>query len=145
MKAAAKARMSLVLDCSITLAWILPGETTEAIQRVRDLVSECGAWVPALWRLEVANVLEVGVRRGRHDAEFRDNTLADLALLPIQVDTETNTQAWGAILRLAERYRLTLYDAAHLELALRRGLPLATMDVDLRSATLAAGGQLMPV
>ena len=136
--------MGLVLDCSITLAWILPGETAEAIQRVRDFVSEGGAWVPSLWRLEVANVLEVGVRRGRHDADFRDRTLADLALLPIQTDAETSQQAWNATLRLAQRYRLTVYDAAYLELALRRSLPLATLDLELRSATLAAGAQLLP-
>jgi predicted nucleic acid-binding protein len=76
----------------------------------------------------------MGVRRKRHDAAFRDATLADLAQLPIQVDAETDQHAWGATLHLAERYQLTLYDAAYLELALRRDLPLATLDEDLRQA-----------
>jgi predicted nucleic acid-binding protein len=129
--------MNLVLDCSIALAWIYADEITEPVRQVFDTVSEGGAWVPGLWRLEVANVLEMGVRRKLHDAAFRDSTLADLAQLPIQVDTETDRQAWGATLRLAERHQLTLYDAAYLELALRRNLPLASLDEDLRRAARA--------
>jgi predicted nucleic acid-binding protein len=129
--------MNLVLECSIALTWIYADETTEPVRQVFDTVSEGGAWVPGLWRLEVANVLEMGVRRKRHDAAFRDSTLADLAQLPIQVDTETDRQAWDATLRLAERHQLTLYDAAYLELALRRNLPLASLDEDLRRAARA--------
>lgn len=126
--------MSLVLDSSITLAFVYGDETTEAIRRIFEALSESGAWVPGIWRLEVANVLEMGVRRKRHSADFRDATLADLAQLPIQVDGETDRQAWGVTLRLAERHHLTLYDASYLELALRRGLPLATLDEDLWAA-----------
>jgi len=81
----------------------------------------------------------MGVRRGRHDAAFRDATLADLALFPISVDPETDRQAWGPTVRLAERHRLTLYDAAYLELAQRRGLPLATLDTELRNAASTEG------
>lgn len=126
--------MSLVLDSSVTLAWIYTEETTSEIREVLNQVADYGAWVPALWRLEIANILEMGVRRKRHDAAFRDATLGDLLLLPLYVDTETDQRAWGPILRLAERYRLTLYDAAYLELAQRRSLPLATLDGDLRRA-----------
>lgn len=131
--------MSLILDSSVTLAWVYSDETTEAIRHVFSLVSEDGAWVPGLWKLEVANILEIGVRRGRHDAAFRDATLADLALLPISLDPETDRQAWGATRQVAGRHRLTLYDAAYLELALRRGLPLATLDAELRSAARSEG------
>jgi len=126
--------MSLVLDSSMTLAWVYSDETTQAVNQVFDLLSTTGGWVPAIWRLEVANVLEMGTRRKRHGRDFRDATLADLAQLPIQVDGETNQQAWGATLHLATRHQLTLYDAAYLELALRRNLPLATLDQDLRRA-----------
>jgi predicted nucleic acid-binding protein len=101
---------------------------------VFERVIESGAWVPALWRLEVANVLEMGVRKRRSSASFRDAALADLAQLPIAVDPETDRQAWGPIAKLAARHRLTVYDAAYLELARRRGLPLATLDQDLRAA-----------
>jgi predicted nucleic acid-binding protein len=124
----------LILDSSATLAWIYADEITHAIRQVFDLLRENGAWVPSLWRLEVANILEMGVRRARHDVAFRDATLADLALLPINLDPETDRQAWGATLRLAERHRLTSYDAAYLELAQRLRLPLATLDSDLRAA-----------
>ena len=126
--------MSLVLDSSATLAWIYAEETTAAIHRVFEQLIESGAWVPAVWRLEVANVLEAGVRRRRTDALFRDEALANLALLPIQSDAETDSHAWGATLHLAERHRLTLYDASYLELARRRGLPLASLDMELRAA-----------
>ena len=87
----------------------------------------------------MANVLEMNVRRGRHDAAFRDAALADLAVLPIGIDAETDRQAWGATVRLAARHRLTMYDAAYLELAQRRGLPLATLDKELRDAATAEG------
>ena len=135
--------MTMVLDSSVTLAWVYSDETTKPVRRVFDLITANGAWVPALWRLEVANILEMGVRRGRNDAAFRDATLADLSLLPITLDAETDRQAWGATLRLAERHRLTLYDAAYLELALRRAIPLATLDVELRAAASAEGVKLL--
>ncbi len=137
--------MSLVLDSSVTLAWVYGGEVTKPVRRVFDLITANGAWVPALWRLEVANVLEMGVRRGRHDAAFRDVTLADLGLLPISLDVETDRQAWGATLRLAASHRLSLYDAAYLELALRRAMPLATLNIELRTAAAAEGVELLGV
>lgn len=135
--------MSIVLDTSATIAWVYAGETSRPVRAVFDQVTESGAWVSGLWRLEIANVLEMGVRRGRHDAAFREMTLADLALLSIQVDPHTNDQAWGATIRLAERHRLTVYDAAYLELALRRGLPLATLDRELRVAATAENVTLL--
>jgi predicted nucleic acid-binding protein len=129
--------MSLVLDSSVTLAWVYAAELTEDVRHVFELVGDGGAWVPALWWLDVANVLEMGIRKGRNDAAFRDAALDDLALLPISLDLETDQQAWGATVRLAARHGLTLYDAAYLELALRRALPLATLDHELRSAAAA--------
>jgi predicted nucleic acid-binding protein len=129
--------LSLVLDSSVTLAWVYSAETTEAISRVFGRVVESGAWVPGFWRLEIANMLEIGVRKGRWEGSFRDAALADLALLPIAVDRETDRQAWGATLKLASRHRLNVYGAAYLELARRRGLPLATLDSELRVAAAA--------
>ena len=131
--------MSVVLDSSATLAWVYADEITQAIRDVFELVSENGAWVPGLWKLEVANILEMGVRRGRHDEAFRDTTLADLALLPVRVDGETDRQAWGPTLELSQRHRVTLYDAAYLELALRRRLPLASLDGELCAAARLEG------
>jgi predicted nucleic acid-binding protein len=137
--------VSLVLDSSATLAWFHTDETTPAVRRVFELLIKNGAWVPNLWRLEVANVLEMGIRRGRHDIAFRHATLADLSLLPISLDPETDRQAWDATLQLAHRHRLTLYDATYLELAKRRILPLATLDAVLRRAATAEGVHLLGI
>jgi predicted nucleic acid-binding protein len=84
--------------------------------------------VPALWRLEIANSLTMAVRRGRIDSEFRHAALGDLAMLEITTDPHTDSSAWGETLQLADQCGLTLYDAAYLELAIRRRLPLATLD-----------------
>jgi predicted nucleic acid-binding protein len=131
--------MSLVLDSSATLAWIYSDEATEEIRQLFDSVADTGALVPALWRLEVANSLTVAIRRGRIDAEFRRAALDDLALLDITTDAHTDTHAWAETLLLADRFRLTVYDAAYLELARRRALPLATLDEDLSGAASALG------
>jgi predicted nucleic acid-binding protein len=76
----------------------------------------------------------MAVRHKRIDARFRDASLADLRSLPIEIDPETDRHAWAATLKLAERCKLTLYDAAYLELARRVGLPLASLDQQLRAA-----------
>jgi predicted nucleic acid-binding protein len=135
--------VSLVLDSSATLAWIYSEEMTDAIRAVFDQVADAGAVVPALWRLEVANSLTVAVRRNRIDVEFRRAALADLALLDIVTDQHTDSQAWAETLQLADRYRLTLYDAAYLELARRRKLPLATLDQELLVAAHATGTETL--
>jgi predicted nucleic acid-binding protein len=129
--------VSVVLDSSATLAWIYSDETTDPIRRLFDAVGEEGAVVPALWRLEIANSLTVAVRRGRIEANFRRAALADLALLDIAIDDQTDVHAWGETLRLADIFHLTLYDAAYLELAQRRNLPLATLDGELRAAAMS--------
>ncbi len=129
--------MSLVIDSSITLAWFFEDERSEAADAVLMQVTELGAVAPALWRLEVANALQIAIRRKRINAAFRDASLADLRALKVAIDLETDRQAWTTTLELAERWRLTLYDAAYLELAQRVGLPLATLDQELRSAATA--------
>ena len=127
--------MSLVIDSSITLAWYFEDEKTSASLAVLDRVVEEGAVVPALWRLEVLNGLQVAVRRGRISIAYRDASLSDLSSLVIAIDPGTNHQAWSATLQLCDRFGLTPYDAAYLEFAQRRRLPLATLDGELvRSA-----------
>jgi predicted nucleic acid-binding protein len=135
--------VSLVLDSSITVAWLYREEVTKSVDEIFEHLIETSAWVPALWHLEVANVLQMGVRRHRHAADFRDRVLSDLSELPIHVDPETDQQAWGTTVRLAERHELTVYDTAYLELALRRRLPLATLDKDLSSAASAEKVELL--
>lgn len=135
--------MSLVLDNSATIAWVYHEENTPAILTVFQQISQDGAWAPSLWRLEVANVLQIGIRKKRHNSVFRDDILTDLAKMPIQIDSATDHYAWHSTLALAELHNLTLYDAAYLELALRRGLPLASLDTDLRAAAAAEGIELL--
>jgi predicted nucleic acid-binding protein len=126
--------VSLVVDASITVAWIYSDETGEAVEAVFDRVNSSGAWVPGIWRLEVANALAQGIRRGRITAAVWDASLADLANLNIATDLQTESFAWTTTLAFADRFGLTLYDACYLELAQRRELPLATLDGDLRKA-----------
>jgi predicted nucleic acid-binding protein len=126
--------VSLVLDASLALAWYFQDEATPATDRILDRVAETGAVVPALWRLELANGLQVAVRRGRISTAYRDGSLADLTQMQIETDLETDMHAWSATLRLAEKHNLTLYDASYVDLAQRRRLPLATLDRELRRA-----------
>jgi predicted nucleic acid-binding protein len=135
--------MSLVLDASATLASIFPDETTAPIEAVFDQIADEDAWVPSLWRIEVANILAQGVLRGRISFARRNGALADLSRLPIFDDSETALHVWGATLVLADNHRLTVYDATYLELALRLSLPLATLDEDLRRAAQSEGLPLL--
>ncbi len=135
--------MTAVIDTSVTLAWIYEDERSVPVEKVFKIISEVGGWVPAIWHLEVTNGLQQGIRRGRIDAAYRDGVFADLAALPITVDPDTNMLAWDQTIALSDRFRLTAYDASYLELAQRRGLPLATLDHDLRDAGRALGLELL--
>ncbi|MBV8088061.1 MAG: type II toxin-antitoxin system VapC family toxin [Alphaproteobacteria bacterium] len=129
--------MSLVLDASLALSWYFEDERTPAADALLDRVADQGATVPGLWRLEVANGLRTALQRRRIDKDFRDRAIAQLARLPITVDPDTDHYAWTNILDLADRFALTPYDAAYLELAQRLTLPLATRDEPLRAAAAA--------
>jgi len=133
----------MVLDCSVSLAWIFPEEMSKAIEGVFERVVEQGARVPTLWRIEVANSLTMAVRSGRMNAEDRSISLRDLADLQILTDTETGERVWSDTLTLADRHRITVYDATYLELALRLSLPLATLDADLRKAARSSKVELL--
>jgi predicted nucleic acid-binding protein len=128
-----------VLDCSLTMAWCFDDEATPYTDSIRDKLSEVRAVVPTLWPIEVANATIVGERRKRlHEARSR-RFITLLESLPIAVDDETGSRAFGDISHLARTYQLSAYDAAYLELAIRRGLPLACLDGKLRTAATAAG------
>jgi predicted nucleic acid-binding protein len=135
--------VSVVIDSSITLAWFFEDERSAKAEAVLHQVTESGAVAPALWRLEVANALQMAVKRKRIDTAFRDASLADLRSLVVTIDAETDRQAWATTLHLADRYRLTLYDAAYLELAQRLGRSLATLDQGLRAAGRSLGIKLL--
>jgi predicted nucleic acid-binding protein len=128
-----------VLDASLTLSWYFEDERTPAANAVLNDVVANGAVVPSLWRAEVANGLQIAIRRKRINAVFRSHALQHLQLLPITVDRETDTYVWSSTLALADRFDLTVYDAAYLELAERRSLPLASLDKELNAAARALG------
>jgi predicted nucleic acid-binding protein len=129
--------LSLVLDASTTLGWYFEDERSAAGDDILDRVTESGAVVPILWRYEVANGLQMAVRRKRIDLAYRDTSLAELGLLPITVDRAGDDMIWSTMLSLADRFGLTVYDAAYLEVAHRRGMPLATSDRALQRAAQA--------
>jgi predicted nucleic acid-binding protein len=135
----------LVIDASLTLSWYFEDERPPAADAVLDQVGTSGAVVPSLWRLEIANGLQVAIRRQRIDVAFRDLALTNLARLPITIDADTDAHVWTTTLQLADRFQLTIYDAVYLELAQRRVLPLATLDSALRTAAEALGVPVLGV
>jgi predicted nucleic acid-binding protein len=134
-----------VLDNSITMVWGFEDEADPYATAVLDLMPTLRAYVPALWPHEVANVLLVGERRKRIKPADAAQFLAVLGAFPIVIDDETTSRAWGDTLAVARSQGLSVYDAAYLELAMRRGLPLATLDARLRAAAEAVGVDLYEV
>ncbi|PWS38697.1 hypothetical protein DFH01_05390 [Falsiroseomonas bella] len=136
--------MSFVLDNSVALAWCFEDEQTPELLALLDRVTEAGAVAPMLWPLEAQNGLLMAERRKRLDAAKREELSRLLRDLPITLDEDTARQAWTDAADLATRFGLSVYDASYLELALRRGLPLATTDRGSRSAAEASGVALLP-
>lgn len=124
-----------VVDASIAIAWVHPAQATSTSTELLRAVHD-GARVsaPALWPLETANALMVLTRRGKLAAGERDAALAALVLLSVEIDHEGAGLAFGRLSALAAAHRLSVYDAAYLELAMRRKLPLACQDGPLRAA-----------
>ena len=135
--------MSFVLDSSVSLTWCFEDERTDATDALMARVVESGAAAPSLWPLEVLNALAMAERRSRIDTNRRRRLAGFLRDLPVAIDTETVSQTWAVTSALAERFRLTLYDAAYLELAQRLALPLATLDQELRAAAGVLGVPLL--
>jgi predicted nucleic acid-binding protein len=131
--------VSVVLDSSMTLGFLLEDERSASIEAVFEQIAVEGAVVPTLWYLEVANSLNVAAKRKRITEEFRDAALDDLSVFDIVADKETQLHAWKSTLLLASALGLTVYDAAYLELAQRLRLPLATLDHALATAAKETG------
>jgi predicted nucleic acid-binding protein len=133
---------AFVLDNSISLSWCLGDESDEYPTRVLLALRTTRARVPSLWPYEVANGLAVSERRNRLTPAGLQRALADLAALPIEVDPASHERGMGEVLALARQERLTAYDAAYLELAMREGLPIATLDQEIRAAAGRLGVEL---
>jgi predicted nucleic acid-binding protein len=128
---------SFVLDASVALAWCFADECTPAAWALLDRLRTAPAHVPALWELEVGNIL-LGAERQRRITQARVvEFVGILGDLDIRVDPDAPGRALRDLLPIARERRLTTYDATYLELAMRLGLPLATKDKALARA--AAG------
>lgn len=137
-----KAGGAFVLDASLTLAWMLPDEASDYGDAILQQVLAGKAWVPDLWPHEVANALVMALKRGRITQAQRALFAEELLKLPIEVASVPARLVLESQVTLAERYGLTAYDAAYLDLALRKGLPLATQDKAMSRAAAKAGVSL---
>jgi predicted nucleic acid-binding protein len=132
--------MGIVVDSSIVGCWCFPDETSPVADAALSAVARDEVIVPAVWWFEVRNFLVTGERVGRMDPTGTAAFLADLETLSIRID---RAPVSDAVLTLARAHRLTIYDAAYLELARRLDAPLATLDRKLAAAARAVGVQLV--
>lgn len=133
----ARGPTGFVVDASVSAAWFLPAEANPGTEAALQATATLDVWVPALWLLEIGNLLLSAQRRKRITAEKRRELAAAAGALRIKVDREPVPIT--TLDEIAARHGLTAYDAAYLELALRRGLPLATQDGALTAAMGKAG------
>jgi len=115
----------------VTMAWVFPDEASESTAALRESLIKDSAVVPVLWPIEVGNVLLVATRRGRITEDDWPRIRDDLEALPIDLDPESCDRVLDTVLPIANEHKLSVYDAMYLELALRLGLPLATLDQKL--------------
>lgn len=133
----------LVVDSSLALSWCFTDEATPATWRALDIGSLGGMFVPAIWFAEIGNVLVLAERRGRITSQDSATFLDRLSRWPISA--EQPTAAISGAIRLARQHSLTLYDAAYLDLSMRIGRPLGTLDKQLRAAAEKEGVELLGV
>jgi predicted nucleic acid-binding protein len=130
---------SFVIDASVAMAWCFPEEATEVTNELLDRMEAEAAAVPAWWFLEVANVLALAERKGRLTPAQVAAFIALIENFEITIDDQAPGRAFAHILPLCRAHRLTSYDAAYLDVALRRQLPLASLDDELRTAAETLG------
>ncbi len=135
--------MNLVLDASVTLAWAFEEEGRELALEVLDLLDASEAVAPGIWPLEVANGLLSAERRKRISPPDANRFAALVMELPIVVEPTDRRRPFESIRLLARSHGLSAYDSAYLELALRLGVPLATLDRRLAAAARRAGGEVL--
>lgn len=131
---------AFVVDASVAIAWVHPGQASAESDRMLEAVAAGSVLeVPAIWPLEVANALIVLARRGKLTARERDAGLGWIRRLPVRLDHDAATSALTTLAGLAASYQLSVYDAAYLELADRRKLALGCKDGPLRKAAVRHG------
>jgi predicted nucleic acid-binding protein len=136
---------SFVIDASVAMAWCFLEEATPATSELLDRMETETAAVPAWWFLEVTNVLALAERRGRITPAQVAGFIALVEDFGLEVDDQAPARAFTHLLPLCRSHGLTSYDAVYLDLALRRGLPLASLDEELRAAAEACGVKLLAI
>jgi predicted nucleic acid-binding protein len=136
--------VGFVLDCSIVAAWVYDDEKREDVDALFDLMMSTGVIVPGHWPFELGNMLRQGVRRKRVLPEIGIEELRRVMRLHIAVAPTPDEATMDAIWGLADERQLTFYDAAYLQLALDRGLPLATLDSALIAACRSSDLPVLP-
>lgn len=134
---------ALIIDCSMTMAWCFPDEATSRSQKLLDRLENESVLVPALWFLEVTNVLAMAEKRKRITAARSSEFLSLVETFDIEIDHESANRAFAQLLPLCRAHGLTSYDAVYLDLATRRQLPLASLDDDLRRGAKTLGVKLL--
>ncbi|MGD0466340.1 MAG: type II toxin-antitoxin system VapC family toxin [Gammaproteobacteria bacterium] len=123
--------MGIILDASITLSWCFHDEQTPLTSKILEQLQTKTAFVPNIWPLEIGNILILATRHKRIHYADAIQFIELLNKLNIEVDNETTYKAFQEILALAHSEKLTTYDAAYIELAMRKGAPLASKDREL--------------
>ena len=125
---------SFVVDNSVVMSWCFKDETNQYADAVLDRLSEATAFVPSIWPLEVVNVLLAAERKKRLNEADSVRFITLLSQLPIMVEHERPERIMKDLLALARANNLSSYDASYLDLSMRKGFPLATLDTRLREA-----------
>lgn len=133
----------MVIDCSVTMPWLLKNDKTNYSTKVLLSLANQAALVPRLWFLEVANVLLVFERRKRITQAESGRFIELLTQLPVEVDDSVYHRVFDAVISLAREQVLSLYDAVYLELSMRTGMPLATLDKGLIRAARKVGVEVV--
>ncbi|MBX3406064.1 MAG: type II toxin-antitoxin system VapC family toxin [Phycisphaeraceae bacterium] len=134
-----------VVDASVAATWCLADESPPAVVELLNRVKNSGAVVPGMWFAEIANVLLMAERRGRLKSDAVSEYLTLLGTLQLEVEADSGSRIHLAVVPLARRHKLTVYDAMYLEIALRRGFPLATLDHELVRAAASEKVPTLPV
>jgi predicted nucleic acid-binding protein len=136
--------VSFVVDSSIAAPWLLADERTPETDALARRLAVEGGVAPALWRFEVGSLLALGVKRARLTAQAARAQLRRATRFPVEIEQAPGPAVADAIWGLGRTHELTYYDAAYLELAIRRSLPLATLDKALIAACARAGVSRLP-
>ena len=134
---------AFVVDCSIAMAWLFHDEATARTADLLNRLANETALVPAWWFIEITNFLAMAERKGRITAGQSDAFIPDLDKIGIERDDAAPDRAFTHLLVLCRMHKLTSYDAIYLDLAVRRNLPLATLDDDLRKTAKKLGVSLL--